>query len=239
MIQCTEMRWLLWTLLAIPILQCEHAVAGVLSVSGPTNVVWNGGASPVITLSVRNDSPTNDSLLAYQLALVLTPGPGASGVLNFNSVSMPGATYVFDGISIFLPAYPGPPTTVIPPVFVSDFGFDGVTISPTASFDLANIDFDNTDPDAPSGLFLVQLIGFDQDHNTVYFSGVTQEQDFFANVPPGNELVTVASIWIGPPVESDPEPVSVPEPCTAGLLGLGLLLGGASYWGGRRVLILA
>ena len=134
---------------ALPLLTSQRAQGGVLTVQGPTNVIWNGGASPRMTLTIHNPTANAVPVIGFQLDLNLIPATVNQGILKINTISVADSNYVFDGNSLFEPLPLSVMATSVDDFF--DFALDPLTIPAGASFGLVTSDFDNIDVPAPAG----------------------------------------------------------------------------------------
>lgn len=203
--------------LALPLLAVHRARGGVLTVEGPTDVVWNGGPSPRMTLSIENPTGIPETITSYQLDLFLIPAPGALGILKFNTISAADTNYIFEGNSLL-----GNPTAVVSENFVDDF-FDFVdsqeeTIEGSGSYGLVTLDFDSSDPSSPSGYFYIVLAPFDFEFGPWYFPLEAEAETSFANTSVSPDPIIVGIIGIN--VEAN----AVPEPSSLLLLGSAIVV---------------
>ena len=208
---------------ALPILAGQPALAGVITVSGPGNIVWNDpDPSPRITLMIDNLSGPSEDVVGFQLDLKLVPVLNQStGVLRFNTINVADADYIFDGTSAFFDPVPLPlPVTSDTVEDFFDFGFQTVGSQP---FGLVTFDLDDTHATPPSGYFEIVLSAYGPLASWYFPDGAGESP--FDNTEEGVQPAVLGVIGIN--VEA---PAAVPESSTLHLSGVAvamLLAGGA------------
>ena len=221
---------------ALPLLASQPAEAqalpGNLTVSGPGNIVWNGGPSPQITLMIENLPGPAEDVVGFQLDLSLVPVIGQSaGVLRFSSISVASSNYIFDGNSLMYPDQLPQPVLSSSIEDFFDFPLVGLqTVAPGSPFGLVTIDFDDTDPSPPSGYFQIVLSAFGPLESWYFPDGASETP--FANTLDGAQSAVLGVIGIN--VEA--EPAAVPESSALQLAGaaVAILLAGAARHRVRR-----
>ena len=229
--QMTRLALLLMGLLcgALSQLAGQTALAGVITVSGPSNIVWNGGPSPRITLMIENLPGPSEDVVGFQLDLNLVPVLNQStGVLRFNTINVADADYIFDGTSAFFDPVP-PPLPVMSDTVEDffDFGFQTVDSQP---FGLVTFDLDDTHATPPSGYFEIVLSAYDPLASWYFPDGAGESP--FDNTEEGAQPAVLGVIGIN--VEQ--APAAVPESSTLQLSGVAvaMLLGAGAYRYRRR-----
>lgn len=196
----------------LSLLTSQHAQGGVLVVQGPTDVIWNGGPSPRMTLSIHNPTSGPVAVIGYQLDLALIPATVDQGVLKINTISIADADYIFDGNSIFEPPPLSIQATSVEDFF--DYAFDPLIIPPGASFGLVTFDFDDSEIPAPAGYYYLQLAVFGQE-GSWYFADGDVTETYFSNSPLGAFPVTVGIIGLNIEANGVPEPSTLVLFCSA------------------------
>ncbi|MCE9552297.1 MAG: hypothetical protein K8T91_02835 [Planctomycetes bacterium] len=189
---------------ALSLLANPCAEGGILTVEGPT-INWNGGPSPKMTLTIKNPTASDEKFVSYQLDLLLIPGPGAQGILKFDTISAADVNYVFQGNSLL-----DNPSTLISATAVDDF-FDfvldtEVNVEALQSFGLVTLDFDASDPSSPSGYFYIVLAPFNLEVGPWYFPLDAVAETSFGNTSEESDWLIVGIIGINVEATAVPEP---------------------------------
>lgn len=181
------------------------AVAGTLTVVGEAGVVWNGGASPTLTLRLANDTETEEFVLSYRLGLRIVPD-GAIGSLHFASASRPTDGYIFSE-SVFPPGL----SSIVEDEILDfeDAGWDPTTIIPAESFNLISLTFQSGGGVPPAGKFNIELMEFGDTDLFAYYASFASAGNpaEFANAAAGS--LVVASVVVAADTPSVPEPHGV------------------------------
>ncbi len=160
--------------------------------------------SPRFVVRARGSGPSGTLVNTWALKLTLEPAPSASGVLKFNSISVP-SNYIFESGSLGMFPPTINPDTVVGPI--TDFSFVNGSFSsvevPTAGKSLLSLDFLS---ESAHGLFRVMAV-------PAPFTGSNWADDAFnvqqfANVPFGGGPVEIGSVRVTPATTVIPEPTT-------------------------------
>ncbi len=206
--------------LAFLILLADGARAGVvLSTGNPPGsplIMGAGTTSGPMLVDVASDNAPNDIMSAWQVTLQIVPEAGATGTLTFQDPATatppnpPGYIFGDNGMGIWA-------ANMGSTLNANDFfNGAGVSVSGSPGASLLQMDFlASSDASGSFGIYAVEGAANTQwtDSNPV--------NQLFTNVPDGSGLVQIGEVLIGQ---------SVPEPSSAGLLGLaGAVLAGWEY----------
>ena len=206
----------------------ESVAAGPLRVTGETGLVWNPETevSPVHTFRIAEDEPQGlaEPVFLWQLALLISPDPSATGSVLFRTASIP-TDYLFGPLSLGLSPQLVVPTAEIPVIADSSADFPGAIV-PAAGANLLDVDFEASQ-DA-SGLFNILVQPFKTPFDgSGWISGSFSDQSF-ADLTEFDQPLIVGTIFISSESTlASPGDATVPEPSmlnTISLLSIYLIM---------------